>query len=67
MLSPEQLKLNILGGNNDPEGDLVLTIAIMMMELNLSYEEIMNLPIPAFSELNKALLKIKKEQNKPTR
>jgi hypothetical protein len=67
MLSPEQLKLNILGGNNDPEGDLVLTIAIMMMELNLSYEEVMNLPIPAFSELNKALLKIKKEQNKPRR
>lgn len=58
------LQEKIISRKTNPEKLIVQQIALLMMELNISYKDMMEMPIPAFMQLGKALADIKKMEAK---
>ncbi len=58
------LKNQILGRKTNPEKQLLLQTVALMMELNISYKDMMEMPISAYVQLSNGLTEIKKMEAK---
>jgi hypothetical protein len=58
------LKDRIFGRETNPDKRLIEQITYLMMELNISYRDMMEMPIPAFKYLMGSLGDIRKRENK---
>jgi len=60
----KELEIKIFSRKTNPEKVLIQKMALLMMELNISYKDLMDMPIPAFIHLSNALEEIKKREHK---
>ncbi len=63
MLNPKELQDRVLSGA-DNEDKIIVMIATLMRDLNISYSDMMNMPIPAYLSLIKARRKVLIAENK---
>lgn len=62
--SVEALQHKLVGRHTNQEKQLIQQIALLMMEMNISYKDMMEMPIPAFIQLGQALVDIRKMEAK---
>lgn len=60
----EEIKSRVFGKKYTSDKQLVQQIAHVMLEYGISYQEMMDLPIPAFLQLQSSLQEIRKQEQK---
>ena len=61
------LKNRILGKEVQQDKQILISMAVLMRDYNFQYSELMNMPIPAFSEMIDIVNYLVKEEQKALR